>query len=184
MRAARYVEKRDEGPEGGVKEQLSLRRMQLEREGPVVSGRLGVCRNARSSIGWACWGPEAWRSTRALLQIWLLLPILTTHRSWGEKEVSETYTALEGGSNIWRVLCGRVVPSCIFSWGWCIRGKVDGLGASEGGCKAALGAVPVEKVPEEDCWAVPVVADADDRPAVSCDAMSVKCNASQWRVYL
>ena len=51
MRAARYVEKRDEGPEGGVNEQLSLRRMQLEREGPVVSGRLGVCRNARSSIG-------------------------------------------------------------------------------------------------------------------------------------
>ena len=61
---------------------------------------------------------------------------------------------------------------------------MDGLGASEGGCKAALGAVPVEKVPEEDCWAVPVVADADDRPAVSCDAMSVKCNASQWRVFL
>ena len=61
---------------------------------------------------------------------------------------------------------------------------MDGLGASEGGCKAALGAVPVEKVPEEDCWAVPVVADADDRPAVSCDAMSVKCTASHWRVYL
>ena len=61
---------------------------------------------------------------------------------------------------------------------------MDGLGASEGGCKAALGAVPVEKVPEEDCWAVPVVADADDRPPVSCDAMSVKCTASQWRVFL
>ena len=48
MRAVRYVEKRDEG---GVKEQLFIAANAVRGEGPVVSGRLGVCRNARSSIG-------------------------------------------------------------------------------------------------------------------------------------
>ena len=81
-----------------------------------MSARLSVCRNARwrehdrvSDVLAEDRGMEEHQGTSPE---W---PNMTTHRSWGEKEVCETYTALEGGSNIWRVLCGRVVLRCIFS---------------------------------------------------------------------
>ena len=77
-----------------------------------MSGRLGVCRNARwrehdrvSDVLAEDFGMEEHQGTSPEWSN------MTNHRSWGEKEVS----ALEGGSNIWRVLCGRVVLRCIFS---------------------------------------------------------------------
>ena len=90
------------GTKGVSKSNCSLRRMQLERGTSECKTRcVSECRvEGVSDVLAGDFGMEEHQGTSPE---W---PNMTTHRSWGEKEVSETYTALEGGSNIWRVLCG------------------------------------------------------------------------------